>query len=204
MVQGFIEHFTYVGLFLTLLAAGLGLPIPEEVPIIAGGVLAREEIVRWWIALPVCILGVLAGDVVLYTIGYHWGERVLEWKVVRRVLSPSREETLRARYRRYGVKIVFIARHVMGVRAAAFLTAGICRLPLWKFIVVDAAAAVISVPISFGVAFLFTDQVERVMHDVHHIERWLALYALAGLAGWLAYLAWRQNRRASVDEDRAP
>ena len=65
MVQGFIEHFTYVGLFLTLFAAGVGLPIPEEVPIIAGGVLAREEIVRWWIALPVCILGVLRGDTVL-------------------------------------------------------------------------------------------------------------------------------------------
>jgi len=204
MVQGFIEHFTYVGLFLTLFAAGLGLPIPEEVPIMAGGALAREEVVHWWVALPVCIFGVLAGDVVLYTIGYHWGERVLEWKVVRRVLSPSREEALKARYRRYGVKIVFVARHVMGVRAAAFLTAGICRLSFWKFVVVDAVAAVISVPISFGLAFLFTDQVERVIHDVHRIERWLALYALAGLAVWLAYLAWRQNRRANADEDRAP
>src|SRR5438874_10686005 len=63
MIQQFIEHFTYAGLFLTLFAAGLGLPIPEEVAIIAGGVLAHEHVVHWWIALPVCILGVLGGDV---------------------------------------------------------------------------------------------------------------------------------------------
>ena len=195
MIQQFIEHFTYVGLFLTLFAAGIGLPIPEEVGIIAGGVLSHERVVDWWIALPVCILGVLGGDVALYSIGHHWGERVLEWKVVRRVLSPEREEMLKARYRQHGAKIVFVARHVMGIRAAAFLTAGICRLSFWKFVLVDAVAAVVSVPISFGIAFLFTDQLEHVMRDVHRVERWLALYALAGFAAWLAYLAWRQSRR---------
>lgn len=201
MVRGFIEHFTYVGLFLTLLAAGVGVPIPEEVPIAAGGVLAQERVVRWWIALPVCILGVLSGDVVLYWGGHHWGERVLEWRVVRRVLSPRREAALKARYQRHGVKIVFVARHVMGVRAAAFLTAGICRVPFWKFLVVDAVASLISVPIGFGVASLFVDQVNHVIHDVHRIERWLVLYALAGLAVWLTYLAWRQQSRDDSEPD---
>src|SRR5437879_13715627 len=89
MIQQFIEHFTYAGLFLTLFAAGLGLPIPEEVAIIAGGVLAHEHVVHWWIALPVCILGVLGGDVALYAIGHHWGERVLEWRVVWRGGDPG-------------------------------------------------------------------------------------------------------------------
>src|SRR5215470_1691289 len=104
MVQVIIEHFTYVGVFVTLFCAGLGLPIPEEVPVVAAGVLSQEEVVRWWIALPVSILGVLSGDIVLYWIGHHWGERVLEWKVVRRVLSRQREEKLKARYRTHGVK----------------------------------------------------------------------------------------------------
>ncbi len=121
---------------------------------------------------------------------------MLDWNVVRRVLSRDREEALRARYLRHGVKIVFAARHVMGLRAAAFLTAGICRVPFWKFVVVDTLAAVVSVPIGFGIAYLFTDQLEHVMRDVHRIERWLALCALAGLAAWLVYLAWRQSRRA--------
>ena len=67
VIQEFIEHFTYGGIFLALLLGGLGAPIPEELPILAAGALAREAIVRWWVALPVCIVGVLVGDVVLYS-----------------------------------------------------------------------------------------------------------------------------------------
>jgi membrane protein DedA with SNARE-associated domain len=195
MVQHLIEHFTYVGLLLILFATGLGLPIPEEGPIVAAGVLAQEQVIRWWIALPVCLVGVLSGDIVLYWVGHHWGERILDWRPVRWVLSRDREERLKAAYHRHGVKILFTARHVVGVRAAAFLTAGIAKVPFWRFIVADTAAALIGVPVSFGLAFLFADQLERVLTDVHRIERWLALYALLGLATWLAYLAWRQYRR---------
>lgn len=195
MLQSFLEQFTYLGIFVTLFGAGLGIPIPEEGPIIAAGVLAHEEVVRWWIALPLCLGGVLAGDIVLYWVGHHWGERVLDWRAVRRVLSRHREEQLKHAYRRHGVKIVFAARHVLGLRAAAFLTAGISRVPFGRFLAVDAAAALIGVPAGFGIAFLFTDQLERLLADVHRIERWFVLYALVALAAWLAYLAYRQNRR---------
>ncbi|MBI2493348.1 MAG: VTT domain-containing protein, partial [Candidatus Rokubacteria bacterium] len=93
-------------LFLTLLAASLGLPVPEEIPIVAAGVLASQALVRWWIALPVCLAGVLSGDVVLYWAGRRWGERLLEWRAVRRVLSPPRAAKLTQGYREHGVKIV--------------------------------------------------------------------------------------------------
>jgi len=196
MVQHLIEHFTYVGLLLILFATGLGLPIPEEGPIVAAGVLAHERVIRWWIALPVCLVGVLSGDTVLYWVGHHWGERILEWRAVRWVLSREREERLKTAYHRHGVKILFTARHVLGLRAAAFLTAGIAKVPFWRFIAADTLAALIGVPVSFGVAFLFADQLERVLAGVHRIERWLVLYALVALAGGLVYLAWRQYRRS--------
>ena len=195
MVQHLIEHFTYAGLLVVLFATGLGVPIPEEAPIVAAGVLAQEKVIRWWIALPVCLIGVLSGDTVLYWVGHHWGERILDWRPVRWVLSRDREERLKAAYHRHGVKILFTARHVVGLRAAAFLTAGIAKVPFWRFIVADTAAALIGVPVSFGLAFLFADQLESVLADAHRVERWLVLYALLGLATWLAYLAWRQYRR---------
>jgi membrane protein DedA with SNARE-associated domain len=196
MVQTFIEDFTHLGIFLILFAAGLGVPIPEEVPVLAAGVLAHEGVIRWWIALPVCIAGVLSGDIALYWIGHHWGERILDWRLVRYVLTREREERLMNAYRRHGVKIVFTARHVMGLRAAAFLTAGIAHVPFWKFLLVDTVAALVGVPVGFGIAFLFTDQLGRVIADVHRFERWLVLYALVALAAWLAFLGWRQNRKS--------
>ncbi len=183
-----------------LFSAGLGLPIPEEIPILGAGVLAAEGVVRWWIALPVALLGVLGGDIALYWIGHHWGEHILDWRIVRLVLSREREERLKAAYHRHGVKIIFTARHIAGVRAAAFLTAGIVRIPFGRFIAVDGGAALIGVSASFGIAFLFTDQLERLMSDIHRAERWATLVVLVLLAGWLGVLAYRRAHRAADAE----
>ena len=160
-----------------------------------GGILSHQLVLRWWITLPVCVAGVLSGDIALYWVGHHWGERVLGWRPVRWVLSPAREEQLKAGYRSHGVKIVFTARHVMGLRAAAFLTAGIARVPFWRFLAADALAALVSVPFGFFLAFLFADQVEQVFADVHRVERWLALAALVIVAVWVTVTVRRRSQR---------
>jgi membrane protein DedA with SNARE-associated domain len=169
-------------------------------------VLSHGAITRWWLALPVCFLGVPSGDVALYWIGRHWGEQVLNWRAARLVLTLEREQWLNAAYRRHALKTVVTARHVMGLRAAAFLTAGIARVPFWKFIVADAGAAVLSVPLWFGLAYFFTDQIAAIAADVHRAERWLALAGLLVLAAVLIVAVWRWNRRvikARLDEEGA-
>ncbi len=195
MIQEVVAQFTYIGLFVVLLVASLGVPIPEEVPIIAAAVLSHEGLARWWIALPVCILGVLSGDVVLYWSGRHWGERLLNWRVVRLVLNREREDRFKAAYRRHAGKTIFTVRHVMGLRAAAFLTAGIAHVPFWKFLLVDGMAVTLGVPVGFSLAYLFTDQLEEVMADVHRVQRWLGLFAVVAMVIILAVHIWRRNRR---------
>lgn len=199
-LQGIVEHFTYLGVFVVLLLASLGVPIPEEMPIIAAAVLAHEGLARWWLALPVCMVGVLSGDIVLYWIGHHWGERILAWRPVRLVLTPDREERLKSAYRRHAIKTIVTARHVVGLRAAAFLTAGIVHVPFGRFLLTDAVAAVIGVPVTFGLAYFFTDQLEAVLADVRRVERWLALLAIVSAAAGLAYVAWRRQRRGVSEE----
>ncbi len=210
-LQGFVDHFTYLGIFAVLLLGSLGVPIPEEMAIIAAAVLSHEGIVRWWLALPVCLVGVLSGDVVLYWVGRHWGENVLNWRVVRLVLTLKREQWLNAAYRRHALKTIVTARHVMGLRAAAFLTAGIARVPFWKFVVADAGAAALGVPLGFGLAYFFTDEITAIAADVHRVERWLALAGLLALAAVLVIGVWRWKRRLGTErlegertEGRAP
>jgi membrane protein DedA with SNARE-associated domain len=199
-LQAFIEHFTYLGIFLLLLLGSLGAPIPEEMPIIAAAILSHEGVVQWWLALPLCFLGVLSGDVVLYWVGRHWGKRVLKWRVVSKVLTLRREQWLRAAYRRHAVKTIVTARHLMGLRAAAFLTAGIAHLPFWKFLVTDAAAALVGVPVGFGLAYFFTDQIQSIIGGVHRAERWIGFGALIVLVVVVSISAWRWNRR--LDDER--
>src|SRR6202008_3235258 len=197
-LQEFVNNFTYLGIFSVLLLGSLGMPIPEEMPIIAAAVLSHEGLVRWWLALPVCLLGVLSGDMVLYWVGRHWGERVLSCRLVRLVLSPAREQWLKAAYRRHALKTVVTARHVMGLRAAAFLTAGSAHVPFWKFVMADAGAALLGVPLLFGLAYFFTDQIRAIIADVHRAERWLGLAVALALAAMLVVWVWRWNRRVDT------
>ena len=208
MVQNLVEQFTYLGGFVVLLLASLGVPIPEEAPIIAMAVLSHEGAARWWISLPVCFVGVLSGDVVLYFAGRHWGERLLNWRIVRLVLTPDREEQIKTAYRRHAIKTVLTARHIMGLRAAAFLTAGIAHVPFWKFFLTDVGAALVSVPLGFGLAYFFTDQLEAVLRDVRRTERLVGLIALATLLIGLGITAWLKRRRITAkladENDAAP
>src|SRR5262245_66459407 len=82
MVERTIEYFSYGGLLIILLLASLGLPVPEEVPIVTAGILSHQGAMRWWLALPTCIAGVLGGDLILYVAGRSWGERVREHRLL--------------------------------------------------------------------------------------------------------------------------
>ena len=66
MLTQLIGNFTYPGVFLVLLATGLGVPIPEELPIVIAAMMSRWEVMHWWGALLSCLAGVLAGDMLLY------------------------------------------------------------------------------------------------------------------------------------------
>ena len=203
MLDTLIEQFTYLGLFVVLFAGGLGAPIPEEAVIAAAGILSRTDVVRWWLALPTCVLGVLSGDVTLYWVGRYWGERILAQPWLRRMLNAERVARLSASYRRHGVKIVFAARHVMGIRAPAFLVAGVVRLPFWKFLAVDGVAAAVSVPLSFALAYFATHHLKALMADVRRADRWAALIAIVACAVIVALIARRHGRVLSRRLDAA-
>ncbi len=206
-LQEFVDNFTYLGIFAVLLLGSLGVPIPEEMSVIAAAVLSHAGIVRWWLALPICFLGVLSGDMVLYGAGRYWSERVLNWKLVRLIMPPAREQWLKAAYRRHALKTVVTARHLAGLRAAAFLTAGAARVPFWKFVVADAGAAMFGVPLLFGLAYFFTVEIKAIMVNVHRAGRWLGLASLLGLAAMLVVGLWRWYRLAaekSPERDSPP
>ena len=73
-------------------------------------------------------MSVLAGDMLLYWVERHFGRQILKWHTVRRMLTPAREARVMDAYHRHGLKFVVMARLVMGLRAAAFLTAGLVRV----------------------------------------------------------------------------
>jgi membrane protein DedA with SNARE-associated domain len=194
MLTQIIVHFSYPGVFLVLLATGLGVPIPEELPIVIAAMMARWEVMHWWGALLSCLGGVLAGDMLLYTLGRHFGRRILQWPPARRILTPEREARVMHAYHRHGLKFVVMARLIMGLRAAAFLTAGLVRVPFPRFLLVDVTAVLVSVPISFGVAYAIADSVVVALARVREMQLWIAGVVLLVAVAWGLVLLRRHLR----------
>lgn len=194
--MGSAATWKYLGVFLTLLAAGLGAPIPEELPIVTAGAMVghdaqlppeqAHDAAVWWIMLPVCILGVVIGDGFLYTIGRVFGYRVLEIRWVRtRLLTREKRERIERNFHRYGVWILLGARLLPGIRSPIFLMAGIHRLPVRKFLLADGLYAIPGVSTLFFLAYVFTDQFVDLVRKLDEVRPQIIMCIIAALAGYL-------------------
>ncbi len=192
MIPDSAALWAYLGVFGTLLAAGLGLPIPEELPIVGAGVTVGAADpagpLKWWIMLPVCIAGVVICDAFLYTIGRVWGQRLLHsgW-VQRKVLTPDRRARIERNFHRYGIWILLGARMLPGIRGPIFLMAGINRLPIFKFLIADGLYAIPGVSLMFTLAYWFGDQFMAIFSKAEQVRPIIVVCVIAAVGGFLVY-----------------
>ena len=130
-----------------LLLCGLGLPIPEDISLITAGYLAHLGKVEVHTVFLVCFAAVLGGDSIAFMMGRLFGTRMLASRLGHRYFNPKRQRRVRAYFRRYGSKVVFIARFLPGLRFSIFLSAGMLHVAPSTFIVYDSLAALLSVPL---------------------------------------------------------
>ena len=191
-LQEYLVEFAYGGVFLVLLLCGLGLPVPEDIPIITSGYLVHLGTMAFWPALTVNLLGIMLGDLMIYGFGYWMGPKALEHRMLRRVMTPERMEKVHHFFDRHGRKAIFFGRFVAGLRAPLFLAAGITRLPLRIFFSMDFAAALLSVPLLLTAAWYFGDHIDefRKMVGTGKAVFILALGVVAVL--WGGKYLWRK------------
>lgn len=185
----YLEHSTYAAAFLLLLAAGVGVPIPEDIPILLSGYLSHRGVMRFEIALPVCFAGVIVGDACLFLLARHGSQSLRRHPRLASLVTPERRARARALVQRRGVGAVVIARHVAGLRVAVFATAGVAGMHFRRFIFWDAVSACASVPVMFTLGFLFADRLEQLVHHIHRLQHWA--FAAALLIAIVALVHWQ-------------
>lgn len=190
-----VARLGYLGIILVLVLGGLGLPVPEEAPIILSAVLSRNGKMIWPLALASCFAGVLIGDFVVYALGYFQGERVLSFPITRRFLSREREAQIKGYFHRHGIRILITGRFVPGFRTAAYLTAGILRLPPLKLFLADCVAASMSTLLMFGLGYFFANLLETYWKQA---QGYMAVAAAVGIAAWLLHRHYKAQKRGGL------
>jgi membrane protein DedA with SNARE-associated domain len=134
------------GPFIVLLLCGLGLPVPEDVVLVAAGALGEID-GRSWIEVSLLMYaGVMLGDSSIFIAGRYFGSQLRKARWFQRYFSAKKQAKVEDLFDRYDSWVLFVGRFLPGLRAPIFFTAGSTRVKFWKFFFFDGLAALISVP----------------------------------------------------------
>lgn len=183
LVSAYLQHFTYVGLFVILVLCGMGLPMPEDVALLAGGFLVHQGVIRYPVTLAVALVGVVAGDHMLFFLGRRFGTGLVTYLGLARPHSQKQIEWLRGFMERHGHRAIFYARFLAGLRALVYLTAGSLEVEPSRFFLYDVAGALISVPIVVSIGYLFGNELAAAVGWLGGVEKliWLVVALSAGI-----------------------
>jgi membrane protein DedA with SNARE-associated domain len=187
----------YLLVLLVLLACGLGLPVPEDITLIAGGLAAYYGHADVWRMIGVSFLGVLMGDSIVFLLGRKYGLSITRLWPFSRLFSHTRIEYVRGRFQESGNRILFLARFMPGLRAPIYFTAGTVGVKFRTLILYDGLAALLSVPAIVYASYAFGDQIDRVLGITRNVSHGIlfavALLVTIGVVKW-----WRRRRQAEL------
>lgn len=192
-----LEQAFYPLLFMIFVIASLGVPIPEDIPLIAAGVILRIHpgTASWTGTLLVSLIGIMSGDIILYTLGRRWGRDVFAHRSVAWLITPDRLASMSAKFARHGVWMVFVGRLFMGVRAVMCLTAGVTHFPFWKFLLADVAGAIVSIPLFVGLGYFFAHMLDTLREYIADVQIALLVAAVVAAAIIVPIVLVRRRRK---------
>lgn len=181
-IDAHVRHWVHHGgppvLFLLLLSCGLGMPLPEDIPLlVAGGMVAAGQM-NLALAAICGWAGIIGGDCVLYYLGKTFGSEVSKIPFVGRHISEQRMRHVEKLFERWGVWVVAVGRMFAGIRAAMVVVAGATRFTFWKFILADSLAAIVSGGLFLFLGYKFVHRLRDLDQHVHQAKRWILIGAI--------------------------
>jgi len=176
-----IEH-GYEVLFFWVLAETMGIPIPSVPLLIAMGALAKAGQVNLYLSTGLAVCAALLSDLFWYSMGRLRGGRVLTW-ICRITLEPDscvrRTENI---FARYGARSLLITKFIPGMGVVSMPLAGIIRMPLSRFLLLDGLGAFGWVGAYTFIGYLFGRQLDRALEYAIGMGRTFLVLVAGGLA----------------------
>ncbi len=192
-LDGATAYSAIVGL---LLICGLGVPLPEDITLIAAGMLASLKSITLPGAMLAGFFGVMVGDAFLYTVGRIYGRKAFNLPLIRTIMTPRRIAMAERKIIRNSHFICFTARFLPGLRSPIFLMSGIMGVRPIIFYGLDGLAALISVPLWVYVGFWVGENLDEALVIAERVQLSLGAILLVVIALYVGIRRWRKSRRA--------
>lgn len=118
--------------FLLLLVIAILTMFGEDATCIGAGLLVARGVLGFWTALAACLVGILAGNVIYYVVGWRFGRPALLHPLFSWAVKESDLQRMTTLFQRRGTWIIFLSRFVPASRLPVFMSAGILRFSFWR------------------------------------------------------------------------
>ena len=182
----------YALLFAVLAASGFGLPVNEDILLLAAAALTLKGVMQPLPLIAVAWVGLLCADGLVFHWGRRFGAPLLRHRLAARMLPEARLMAMQHAVQRWGPACLFAVRFMPGMRSALFFAAGSMKLAWRHLFVFDGLAASIELPLLvYGVRYV-GGRWEQILEVVLRYQGALiAGVLLLALAAWL----YRRRRR---------
>jgi membrane protein DedA with SNARE-associated domain/rhodanese-related sulfurtransferase len=194
--------------FANVLIEQMGLPVPAVPTLVVAGALATEGELSMPLLFAVALLACSLADITWYIAGRRFGNRVM--KLLCRIsLTPDYcVSDTQARFERWGVNALVIAKFVPGLATIAPPLAGATRIAWPRFLFFNSLGGTLWVGAWLGVGILLGPYMEPLLTWLDQIGSIAVVTIVALLTAYIAFKWWERRRfftmlrmaRISVDE----
>lgn len=168
----YIEHFSYLGIFVGVLLAGHIVPIPEDVVLLLSGYLVAIGYAKIFPMVLISIVAPILADAIFYWLSWTGNKFALgiEHKIKNNIFS-----TYKTLMERHTFFVVFFSRFIPGFRLASPLMAGFIKVPWWKFFSYNILSAVFYGPIFLLLGYIFHLKITPLIIAVESLRHFFSL-----------------------------
>jgi membrane protein DedA with SNARE-associated domain len=190
----------YLVLFGLLFSCGLGMPLPEDIPLLVAGMLVGAGKMHLIGVAVAGWCGIIGGDCVLYYLGHRFGLNITKVPFIGKHVSKDRIVQAERLFDKYGVWVVAVGRLFAGIRGAMVVAAGTIRFNFIKFLIADGLAAFVSGGLFVWLGIKFGENLHYIETKIHKYGEWVfAAVVLAALC-LATYYWWRRGGHRGPSE----
>jgi membrane protein DedA with SNARE-associated domain len=195
LVSSLVHYVLLYGvslIFVNVILEQLGMPVPAAPALIVAGALSRDGKLSSTNVLLAALLASLIADYIWFLLGRRYGYRIL--RVLCRIsLSPdSCVRDTEARFERWGLKSLLIAKFIPGFSTVAPPLAGAAGHGTLAFVVYDGIGALIWAGAAVAAGRTFHRAIDRVLAALENLGGW-ALLVVACLLLLVIAVKWAQR-----------
>ncbi|MBL7717089.1 MAG: DedA family protein [Bdellovibrionales bacterium] len=182
----------YSLLFVLLVGCGIGLPMNEDILILAAASLTLSGIFDPVTLIVVAGVGVVVGDFLIFHWGRKYGTRLLSTRFGSKIVDPKKFGDFQKKMKAAGPAYLFTTRFLPFIRTPLFFAAGTLNYPYRSLWIYDSIAAAIEVPLMVYAVRAVGGNWEKVVTTIREFQSGVLLVA----AVVFLFFVWRQFRRS--------